>query len=74
MVKRMKRTKRIETDFDTPHPPLAMNTNSKVFFAASLLFFVTTTYTTSTTNGYRHNTTQSVVIQREALNRRVRRG
>jgi len=23
MVKRMKRTKRIETDFDTPHPPLA---------------------------------------------------
>ena len=34
---------------------------------------LTTTCTTSTTNGYRHNTTQSVVIQRGALNRRDRR-
>ena len=34
---------------------------------------LTTTYTTSTTNGYRHDTTQSVVIQRGAQNRRVRR-
>ena len=33
----------------------------------------TTTYTTSTTNGYRHDTTQSVVIQRGAQNRRARR-
>ena len=45
-----------------------------VFFAAPLLMInFTTTYTTSTTNGYRHDTTQSVVIQRGAQNRRARR-
>jgi len=38
-----------------------------------LLFSVTTTITTITTGGYRPDTTQSIVIQREAHNRRGRR-
>jgi len=37
----MKRTKRIETDFDTPHPPLAVNTNSKVFFRSCAALYLT---------------------------------
>jgi hypothetical protein len=50
-----------------------MRSNIDIFAASLLVIKFTTTYTTSTTNGYRHDTTQSVVIQRGAQNRRARR-
>jgi hypothetical protein len=50
-----------------------IRSNIDIFAASLLMINFTTTYTTSTTNGYRHDTTQSVVIQRGAQNRRARR-